>query len=112
MEGSQCFRGSGCDQTGLTLPLLEYTHQEGCSITGGYVYRGSAIPSLQGHYFYADFCRGWVRSLRIDGGTVTDEASWPSLSPGGSILSFGEDSAGELYVLQASGGVFKIVPEP
>ncbi len=54
MEGSRCFRGPGCDQTGLTLPLLEYTHQEGCSITGGYVYRGSAIPSLQGHYFYAD----------------------------------------------------------
>jgi glucose/arabinose dehydrogenase len=112
MEGSRCFRGSGCDQTGLTLPLLEYTHEEGCSITGGYVYRGGAIPSLQGHYFYADLCRGWVRSFRNAGGTVTDEASWPSLAPGGPIFSFGEDSAGELYVLQAGGGVFKIVPEP
>ncbi len=111
MEGSRCFRTSGCDQTGLTLPLLEYTHQVGCSVTGGYVYRGSVIPALQGHYFYADFCRGWVRSFRNAGGIVTDEASWPTLSPGGPILSFGEDSAGELYVLQAGGGVFKIVPE-
>jgi hypothetical protein len=111
MEGSRCFRGPGCDQTGLTLPLLEYTHQEGCSITGGYVYRGSAIPSLLGHYLYADLCRGWVRSFRNTGGAVTDEASWPSLGPGGPILSFGEDSAGELYVLQAGGGVFKIVPD-
>jgi glucose/arabinose dehydrogenase len=111
MEGSQCFRGAGCDQTGLTLPAFEYSHQEGCSVTGGYVYRGSSIPSLQGHYFYADFCQGWVRSFRYAGGVVTDEAQWPSLRPGGQVLSFGEDAAGELYVLQASGGVFKIVPE-
>ncbi|HEV8177245.1 MAG TPA: PQQ-dependent sugar dehydrogenase, partial [Gemmatimonadales bacterium] len=112
MEGSECFDGAGCVQTGLTLPVLEYSHQEGCSVTGGYVYRGSSIPSLQGHYFYADFCQGWVRSFQYAGGTVTDQASWPTLSPSGSILSFGEDSAGELYVVQASGGVFKIVPEP
>jgi len=112
MEGSRCFRSPGCDQTGLTLPVFEYSHQEGCSVTGGYVYRGSAIPALEGHYFYSDFCQGWVRSLRYAGGAVTDEASWPTLSPGGSILSFGEDSAGELYILQASGGVFKIVPVP
>ncbi len=112
MEGSQCFRGSACDRTGLTLPVLEYSHREGCSVTGGYVYRGSSIPELQGHYFYADFCQGWVRSFRHTGGAVTDEASWPMLSPGGPIVSFGEDSAGELYVLQAGGGVFRIVPEP
>ena len=112
MEGSECFGGVGCDQTGLTLPVFEYSHQEGCSVTGGYVYRGALIPSLQGHYFYADFCQGWVRSFRYAGGTLTDEAQWPTLSPGGPVLSFGEDAAGELYVLQASGGVFKVVPEP
>ncbi|MGI8819221.1 MAG: PQQ-dependent sugar dehydrogenase [Gemmatimonadales bacterium] len=112
MEGSQCFRATRCDQPGLTLPVFEYTHQEGCSVTGGYVYRGSAIPSLQGHYFYADFCQGWVRSFRYAGGAVIDETQWPTLAPGGPVLSFGEDSAGELYVLQAGGGVFKIVPEP
>ncbi len=112
MEGSQCFGSSQCDRTGLASPVLEYSHAEGCSIIGGYVYRGTAIPDLQGHYFYADFCEGWVRSFRYDGGAVSDETSWPTLSPGGSILSFGEDSAGELYVLHAAGGVFRIVPEP
>jgi glucose/arabinose dehydrogenase len=112
MEGAHCFRETGCDQTGLALPVLEYNHSQGCSITGGYVYRGGAIPALQGHYFYADLCRGWVRSFRYAGGAVADETSWPTLSPGGPIASFGEDSAGELYVVQAAGGVFKIVPEP
>jgi glucose/arabinose dehydrogenase len=112
MEGMHCFGQSSCDQTGLTLPVFEYSHQEGCSITGGYVYRGSAIPALQGHYFYGDFCQGWVRSLRYAEGTVTDRTEWPSLSPGASVLSFGEDAAGELYVLDQEGKVSKIVPDP
>jgi glucose/arabinose dehydrogenase len=112
MEGSQCFRGPGCDQTGLELPALEYGHGEGCSVTGGYVYRGSAIPALQGHYFYADFCQGWVQSFRYDGGVVTELTSWPALSPGGSVVSFGEDAAGELYIVEAGGRVFRVVPEP
>jgi hypothetical protein len=112
MEGSLCFRGTGCDTNGLTLPAFEYSHAEGCSVTGGYVYRGSAIPALQGHYFYADFCQGWVRSFRYADGVVNDLTSWPALSPGGLVTSFGEDAAGELYVLEAGGRVFKIVPEP
>ena len=112
MEGSLCFRGTGCDMNGLTLPAFEYGHAEGCSVTGGYVYRGSAIPALQGHYFYADFCQGWVRSFRYADGVVNDLTSWPALSPGGLVTSFGEDAAGELYVLEAGGRVFKIVPEP
>ena len=112
MEGSACLGGSGCDRSGLALPTLEYGHREGCSVTGGYVYRGSAIPTLQGHYFYGDFCGGWVRSFRYAEGEVMDRTSWPSLSPGGAIVSFGEDAAGELYVLVAEGRVLKIVPEP
>jgi glucose/arabinose dehydrogenase len=112
MEGTHCFGASSCDQAGLTLPVFEYSHQEGCSITGGYVYRGSAIPAIQGHYFYADYCQGWVRSLRYASGTVTDRTEWPSLSPGGSVLSFGEDAAGELYVLDQGGKVSKVVPDP
>ncbi|MEP7227117.1 MAG: PQQ-dependent sugar dehydrogenase, partial [Gemmatimonadales bacterium] len=112
MEGADCFSGTGCDQAGLTLPVLEYDHSQGCSITGGYVYRGSAIPALQGHYFYADFCQGWVRSFRYTGGVVAEETTWPTLSPGGSITSFGEDAAGELYILDAGGRVSRIVPEP
>jgi glucose/arabinose dehydrogenase len=112
MEGTHCFLASGCDQTGLTLPVLEYNHDEGCSITGGYVYRGSAIPTLQGHYLYADLCQRWVRSFRYVDGTVTERTDWPSLTPPGSLLSFGEDASGELYVLDESGRVSKIVPDP
>ena len=110
MEGRHCVEGDSCDQTGLVLPVLEYDHGSGCSISGGYVYRGAAIPALQGHYFYADFCQGWVRSLRLEAGAVAEEADWPTLRPGGSIPSFGEDASGELYVVASDGRVLKIVP--
>jgi glucose/arabinose dehydrogenase len=109
MEGAHCLGGGQCDQTGLTLPDLEYSHRLGCSITGGYVYRGSAIPDLQGIYFYADYCKGWVRSFRYTGGQATELTDWPTLRPGAPVLSFGEDAAGELYVLSASGDVFKVI---
>ena len=112
MEGSHCLSGTTCDQTGLTLPDFEYAHPQGCSITGGYVYRGSSIPDLQGLYFYGDFCQGWVRSFRYAVGAATEVTDWPRLRPGGSVQSFGEDAAGELYVLSASGNVFKVVPDP
>jgi glucose/arabinose dehydrogenase len=111
MEGRHCYDPpSGCNQTGLTLPVLEYSHGEGCSITGGFVYRGAAIPSLQGTYFYADYCRGWVRSFRYSNGAATDQTEW-DFGNLGNILSFGEDAAGELYILSANGTVFRIVPD-
>jgi glucose/arabinose dehydrogenase len=110
MEGRHCAKAQGCDQAGLTLPVLEYEHSDGCAVIGGYVYRGVAIPALQGSYFYADYCRGWVRSFRVSGGVVTQETDWPALQPGGQVTSFGEDAAGELYLLTEQGGVFKIVP--
>lgn len=112
MEGSRCFGASECNRTGLTLPVLEYSHQDGCSITGGYVYRGSAIPAVQGHYFYSDLCQRWVRSFRYADGEATEETSWPALVAGGSIVSFGEDAAGEMYIVEAEGRVSRIVPEP
>jgi len=108
MEGLHCVR-SGCDQTGLTLPVLEYEHTDGCSVIGGYVYRGAAIPGLQGSYFYADYCRGWVRSIRIAGGIATNQTDWTALRTGGRVTSFGEDTAGELYLATEQGGVYKIV---
>ena len=111
MEGKHCFIGRECDQTGLTPPVLEYHHANGCSIISGYVYRGAAMPSLQGTYFFADFCEGWVRSLRMAGGAVTEETDRPELGPGGHVTSFGEDAAGELYLVTMEGGVFKIVAE-
>jgi glucose/arabinose dehydrogenase len=110
MEGNHCYQASSCDRAGLAPAVLEYDHGQGCSISGGYVYRGAAIPALQGHYFYADYCQGWVRSFRYADGGVSDEADWPTLRPGGSVPSFGEDAAGELYVVSAEGTVWKIVP--
>jgi glucose/arabinose dehydrogenase len=112
MEGSRCFATGQCDQNGLVLPTLEYGHTQGCSVTGGYVYRGAAIPSLQGLYFYGDYCQGWVRSLRYTEGAATEVTEWPTLRPGGSVTSFGEDAAGELYVVTEGGSVFKMVLEP
>jgi glucose/arabinose dehydrogenase len=111
MEGAHCLSGQ-CDEAGLILPTSEYRHPQGCSITGGYVYRGSAIPAIQGLYFYADFCAGWVRSFRYQDGKAIEATDWPTLRPGGSITSFGEDAAGELYVLVAGGAVFKVIPQP
>lgn len=108
MEGLHCTRGQ-CDQAGLTLPVLEYSHSDGCSVIGGYVYRGPAIPALQGSYFYAEYCLGWVRSFRIAGGAPVEQTEWPSLEPDGQVTSFGEDATGELYLLTQQGGVFKIV---
>ncbi|MFL5495185.1 MAG: PQQ-dependent sugar dehydrogenase [Gemmatimonadales bacterium] len=110
MEGTHCYAAGSCDTTGLALPVLEYDHGQGCSITGGYVYRGAAIPALQGHYFYGDYCSGWVRSFRVQDGKAVDQSQWPTLAPGGPLLSFGEDQAGELYVLSANGTVSRIVP--
>lgn len=98
MEGTHCFEPeSGCNTAGLWLPQVEYGHDQGCSITGGYVYRGAAIPSLQGTYLYGDYCGGWVRSFRYVNGQVT--ASGNAGLSVANVLSFGEDSAGELYVL-------------
>ncbi len=99
-----------CAQTTLTAPVLDYPHaEEACSVTGGYVYRGSAAPAQQGTYFYADFCNGFVRSFRYQNGQATNQFKWPLLSRQG-ITSFGEDALGELYLLTQGGSLFKIVP--
>ena len=110
LEGSLCVGGGSCDQSGLTPPVLEYDHSGGaCTIIGGYVYRGSAIPEIRGHYFYGDLCARFVKSFRFDGG-ASNQRDWPTLSPSDGILSFGQDAAGELYVL-TSAAVFRIAPQ-
>jgi glucose/arabinose dehydrogenase len=108
-EGSNCYPpGSICNKNGIALPYVEYGHVAGaCSITGGYVYRGAAVPALQGTYFYADYCAGFVRSFRWATGLVSEHATWAALS-GGNITSFGEDTDGELYILTAAGGLYRI----
>jgi glucose/arabinose dehydrogenase len=110
-EGRHCYAIPACDPAVFALPVLEYSHQEGCSITGGYVYRGAAIPALQGHYFYGDYCSGWVRSFRYQNGEATEPYQWPTLAPGGPVTSFGQDAQGELYVMTAEGRVSRIVPQ-
>lgn len=112
MEGSHCYPpASSCPTAGLTFPLIEYSHAAGCSITGGYVYRGPAIPDLQGTYFYADYCQGFVRSFRLVNGVASQLTDWTAaLGPGANITSFGEDAAGELYIMTSAGGLYRIAP--
>lgn len=112
LEGTRCLRGSTCRREGMTMPVLEYTHDDGCSITGGHPYRGKALPELAGHYFYSDFCTGLLRSFRWDGkGGVEAHFDWKAaLDPGNElkqISAFGEDADGELYVVSLAGNVWR-----
>ncbi|MCB2201744.1 PQQ-dependent sugar dehydrogenase [bacterium] len=113
-EGFHCFEpSSNCDSAGVDWPVFEYTHSGGrCSITGGYVYRGCAIPDLDGWYFYGDYCTGQIWRLNVDSaGTVTAPFPTPVLDIGGADLAtFGEDYYGELYVAELNGGrILKMV---
>ncbi len=107
-EGSECYGAASCDKQGLTVPLLTYEHSDGCSITGGYSYRGQALPELRGRYFYSDYCSGWLRSFRYVNGIAEERRSW-NVGSLGAVLSFGEDLAGELYILSGNGRLYKLV---
>lgn len=104
-EGSSCFTDE-CNTIEATLPILEYGRDSGCSITGGYVYRGSELPSLWGNYLYSDFCTGTIwASVEPAAG------AWSSatvLESGLNVSSFGEDANGELYVIHHGGEIYKI----
>ena len=112
-EGTLCFApADGCDRTGLTMPVLEYTHGEGCSVAGGVVYRGCRMPDLAGTYFYGDFCTGFVRSFRLVNGAATDRRDWTAELEGiGGISSFGTDATGEVYVVDYDGEVYRLEPQ-
>ena len=102
MEGTTCFNSDDCDQTGLVLPVTEYTHDDGCSITGGNVYRGETYPQMAGVYFFSDFCSGNIWGLtQVDGEWQTRLLA----EPGYSVSSFGEDEAGELYLVDLASGI-------
>lgn len=108
MEASSCYNSSddACARTGLQLPVAEYSHSGHCSITGGYVYRGTAIPGLQGVYLYGDYCSGTLWATWFDG------QAWQTAklaTKATSLSSFGEDEAGELYVTDLAGGVLSRV---
>lgn len=107
MEGRHCFEPSqSCETAGKVMPVAEYSHSQGCSITGGYVYRGQRLPALNGVYLYGDYCSGLIWGLWQDA-----DGEWQSrllLETGANIASFGEDEAGELYVLDLSGAVYRL----
>ena len=88
-------------------------HENLCAIVGGGVYRGDRIPELHGHYFYGDFCVGWIRSLRVDdNGAVAEVRDWSDdLGTIGKITTFGVDGSGELLVATMDGELFRIVAE-
>lgn len=102
-EGLHCFNpSSDCDTDGLTLPVIEVAHGDGgtCSITGGIVYRGAAIPEIVGHYFYSDYCGGYLRSFTVTDGVAGDISDWTDqVGAPGRVTSFGTDFSGEMYVL-------------
>jgi len=111
MEGSDCFNPrSNCNDGSLTLPRYEYRQESGrCSVTGGYVYRG-ALPQFYGLYFFGDFCTGEIWAFRdpAPGETSFSAVRLGPLDTPWSISSFGEDEAGELYVVDLGGGVYRL----
>jgi glucose/arabinose dehydrogenase len=111
MEGTLCYNASTCSQAGLTLPAFDYDHGSngagGCAITGGYVYRGKALPELLGRYLYSDYCLGFLKSF-VGGASVTEQKDW-AIGGAGQVVSFGRDADGELYLIGATGAIVKIV---
>ena len=105
MEGNHCFEASSCDMTGLVLPVAEYDHGLGCSVTGGTVWRDAATPDLAGIYYYADFCSGRIWGSRRSG------TAWQGRllrhSPF-NVSSFGEDEAGGVYVVDLGGTLHRL----
>ena len=108
-EGLSCYNTATCSSTGFQAPILDYGHGPACSITGGYVYRGTAIPAIRGHYFYSDYCAGFLRSFRYENGVAVDQKDWGLTSS--AVESFGKDFAGELYIITGS-TIVKIAPVP
>jgi glucose/arabinose dehydrogenase len=114
-EGHACFNPApltDCPDpaaAGITMPVLDYDHRRGCSITGGFVYRGCALPDLRGQYFFSDYCTPFIETFAlVDGAVTNDQDRTAELAPGGdrrinTVVSFGEDARGEIY---------KLVPAP
>jgi glucose/arabinose dehydrogenase len=108
MEGSFLFQG-GRPPNNAVLPVFDYSHEGGnCVVTGGYVYRGTAIPDLAGAYLYGDFCLGRLIGLRAEGGKVVAKRTFQARIP--ELSSFGEDQQGELYAISLAGPIYRIEP--
>jgi glucose/arabinose dehydrogenase len=110
MEGMHCFQSKSCDTTGLVMPVVEYDHSQGCSITGGMVYRAREYPFLQGIYFYSDYCSGRIWSLQRSGDQWRTKEL---LKSGLAVSTFGEDEDGNLYLADhGKGALYKIDSPP
>jgi len=111
MEGTLCFEpSSNCNQNGLTLPVFEYPREDGQSVTGGFVYRGSRITELRGAYVYGDFITGTVWSFRFENGQISNQQVLGELGQAG-VAAFGEDQQRELYICSFDGGIYTLRPE-
>jgi glucose/arabinose dehydrogenase len=105
MEGTHSYAG-GTPPPGHHAPIYEYSHDQGCSITGGYVYRGTKIHDLVGAYVFADFCAGELRAFVQNGGRATGHRLLgPKL---GQLSSFGQSKSGELYAMTLAGGLYRL----
>ena len=130
-EGNVCSNTTSCGSdpcppstAGFTMPVLTFDHTAACSVTGGYVYRGCAMPALHGTYFYSDYCGAFIRTFVFSGGAATNQADRTAdVDPPGAdtitgVTSFGEDARGELYVAEqgsctgVNGTLYKLVPQP
>jgi glucose/arabinose dehydrogenase len=110
MEGQHCFNPpTGCNMAGLILPIAEYSHQEGNAVIGGFVYRGANIPALRGAYIFGDLGTGKIWELQETSPSPNNWARTLLLQSGVMITSFGQDATGELYVVDLSGNVSKLV---
>ena len=106
-EGSHCFNPStGCDPDGVTMPVTEYAHGDGCAIIGGVVYRGEAVPALRGAYLFSDNCSGTLWA--IDAGLEAPQVPIVLMETGRSISSFGVDGAGEVYLTELGGTLLRL----
>jgi glucose/arabinose dehydrogenase len=111
MEGNVCYSNASCDKSGLRLPVFDYDHgdndENGCSIIGGMVYRGSALAGLEGSYLYSDFCNGFLKSLVVTNGAAGTPTEW-QIADVGRVTSFGTDGFGEPLLITSS-GLYRIV---
>jgi uncharacterized repeat protein (TIGR03806 family) len=112
-EGAHCYNPmTGCSTAGLIEPIYDYSHSVGKSVTGGVVYRGSAIPSLVGAYLFADYVAQAIWSLTIDPATMAPVVTQLNAAgPNGGWVGFGEDAGGEVYVVDLGGKIYKLVPQ-
>ncbi|HWO24361.1 MAG TPA: PQQ-dependent sugar dehydrogenase [Kofleriaceae bacterium] len=122
VEGTHCYNARACDRAGFTPPVAEYSHDEGCSVTGGVTYRGKVLPVLDGRYFYADYCTGLLRSFvwtrdpasPTAPGWIREHWDWKAAIDRRALLtqisSFGVDHDGEIYIVKLTGEILQLVP--